>query len=52
MKITLALLLALSTAPAYAHSGAHIHPHGDTGLPVLAGLAAIALAAFLGWRSR
>ncbi|MEE4189406.1 MAG: hypothetical protein V2I76_13280 [Roseobacter sp.] len=53
MKKLLPTLAALIVAtPALAHPGAHIHPHAETSLPVLAGLAIIAVAAVVMWRSR
>lgn len=47
---TLAFLVAAS--PALAHPGVHIHPHADSALPVLAGLAVVAIAAYLMWRAQ
>ena len=41
-----------TTAPALAHPGAHVHPHGESALPVLLGLAVIAFAALARWRAR
>jgi len=53
MKYTLPILFTIAiTAPAWAHQGTHVHPHTESGVPVLAGLAAIALAGVMAWRSR
>lgn len=49
------LLLALATfaaSPALAHPGAHVHPHAESAVPVLLGIAVIAVAAVLLWRAR
>jgi hypothetical protein len=51
-KLLSTLAAALIAAPALAHPGAHVHPHGDVAVPVLAGLALVAAAAYLWWRAR
>lgn len=52
-RTALSLVIAVGSAsPALAHPGAHIHPHGESLLPVLAGLAIIALAAIVAMRMR
>jgi hypothetical protein len=53
-RITTALATTLATAaaPALAHPGAHVHPHAESALPVLLGLAVIAIAALAMWRAR
>jgi uncharacterized RmlC-like cupin family protein len=51
-RITTGLATTLATAvPALAHPGAHVHPHAESALPVLLGLAVIAFAALALWRA-
>ncbi len=53
MKRTLLTFAATLTAlPALAHSGAHMHPHADSAVPVLLGLVVIAAGAAILWRAR
>ena len=53
IRIATALVTTLATAaPALAHPGVHVHPHAESALPVLLGLAMIALAALAMWRAR
>lgn len=48
MTRMLAPALALTSTPALAHSGAHLHPHGaGNWLTVVLGLAVVALATAL-----
>lgn len=52
MKHLLLPLAALAASPVFAHPGAHVHPHAESAVPVLLGLAVIAVAAVLLWRAR
>ncbi|MDU8928071.1 peptidase M23 [Alisedimentitalea sp. MJ-SS2] len=51
MKPALTALVALTAAPAFAHSGAHMHPHANdpSWLPFLIGGLVVAGAAGLAW---
>lgn len=52
MKYLPLLSVLFVTSPALAHEGAHIAPHGAEWMPVFMGLAVIALAGFVGLRTR
>ena len=54
MKPTLTALALLAAAPAFAHTGAHMHPHADdpVWLPLLIGALTAAGVATFAWARR
>lgn len=54
MKTTLTALALFAAAPAFAHSGAHMHPHANdpVWLPLLIGALTAASVATLAWARR
>ena len=51
-KIFSTLVLLSAATPVLAHPGAHVHPHADSGVPLLLGLIVVAVAAFALWRAQ